>query len=1420
MAPLTCLEICARSGGLALGLELAGFVHEAAVELDPRACETLRTNRPWTVIEADVCSIDGKAFRGVDLFCGGMPSPERRAYSGQDLFPQALRLVAEIGPRAALLESRRELATSRFAGYRDQLMTRLAELGYETWWRVVHASDHGVPQPRPRCVFVAIKPPWSRHFQWPQPFPMPPPTVGEVLYELMGERGWPGASSWRDQALRIAPTIPSGSAQGGPDLGPTRARREWQALGVDGRGIADEPPGPDFPVGQPPRLTVRMVARLQGFPDNWVFIGPKTAAYRQVSSAFPPPLAKALGDSIRGALDATVPTRNGPHPVRPAEWESRVRTLIRSERYEEAMAVMADAISDDPSGAERLHLELGFAGLADTERRIVARVWEPTAVGNDFGFPPADAGAHPSDGGPPTMIGERPPSVRDRTGQRPRRPPQRSGAVLEQATADLLRRLFAVNADTPKLVLSRLRRQIAGTQFGHDIAFECFTEGNPTVRCHVECKNVDHPIGLDDIAPKIMQQEFYGRDAQVDHWILVSPHSDPKNELREMLDSWEEKGKYPFSVQIWSPENGIHNLFAIEPDVYQAIYGVRPSDDDLAAAEQSAELFRARLAPRLRIDEVWRSYLRDPARLCVGKEASDDFDALFANHVPLKAADEQGSVLADTLMDQVTAWINDSDPSSLLLLADFGEGKTVFTYCLARRLCDEFCRSPDDHYFPLRIPLRDFKEAGTGRALLERRLAEVGAQIVHWRTLIGRVRTLAILDGFDEMSSDLSPAAITENLRGLESCLAVLTGSKILVTSRRRVLDGGRDRQRILDRLGGPRVLNIASGSRPQRIKYLEQFAADERTERVLKNLRALYDPIGLTAKPLFLQMIRETLTELPSDELDELILYETYIDKSLHRKIESIQDKSLALTHTELVDNLREILEEVALQLHQENEPYVYLRDQQAAPRWPMAKLLWKNDEQTEQPSLDAEADDDATARVEIRSLLKAVPAPEEGRWPVDFFHRSMREYFVARAIARYLRDDPDRARRILTAIPLLPEVTHFATMSLKKDGAEIAFRHLESFARSAIGTDTGYLGGNAITLFYLSRGELPHCDYSRLRLDRAQLPGADLTGSRFVEASLRYANLDNANLEGADLTNADLEGVQLDETSQVLALAVRGRDRIVAAYEDRSLREWRLRPGAADSRVIHMLDHQAEHVCLTPRGHLVASGDGALSVLDLAGDSAVARSRFGTKSCFRFIIPGERSALFAEELSGGLTRVLWLSVPEKQLRDHRDIEEAVTCCAQLDGKMYAFGTEDTVHIIWFSDDGERYESAFRDPRVSCLDLRIDQDAILVATGHQDGTVSLTTVPPVGQEGGIAAPQRHRVHAGTVTTISFGGDSQIVSGGIDRAICVMPTPDMHPGATEPQIRRLCLTLRCENVRFAGVRTEREQQKLREWSLK
>ena len=89
---------------------------------------------------------------------------------------------------------------------------------------------------------------------------------------------------------------------GGPDLGPTRARKAWAAMGVNGSTLAEQAPDPDFE--GLPRLTVRMVARLQGFPDHWAFAGKKTIAYRQVGNAFPPPVARAVAERIAVALNA------------------------------------------------------------------------------------------------------------------------------------------------------------------------------------------------------------------------------------------------------------------------------------------------------------------------------------------------------------------------------------------------------------------------------------------------------------------------------------------------------------------------------------------------------------------------------------------------------------------------------------------------------------------------------------------------------------------------------------------------------------------------------------------------------------------------------------------------------------------------------------------------------------------------------------------------------------------------------------------------------------------------------------------------------------------------------------------------------------------------------------------------------------
>ena len=308
--PLTCVEICAGAGGQALGLAMAGFVHVALVEYEQSYCNVPKANRPeWNVICADVHDFDGTPYKGVDLLAGGVPCPPFSIAGKQlgkdderDLFPEAIRLIREIHPRAVMLENVRGFLDPGFDEYREHIFSSIQQLGYVTHIKLLNASDYGVPQLRPRVVIVGIRKDQCGAFAYPEEHSEDAPSVGETLYDLMAQSGWKGAKQWASGANKIAPTLVGGSKKhGGPDLGPTRARTAWAELGVDGRGIANEAPSPDFE-GMP-RLTSRMMARIQGFPDTWTFGNKKTIACRMIGNAFPPPVAQAVGMKIKECLD-------------------------------------------------------------------------------------------------------------------------------------------------------------------------------------------------------------------------------------------------------------------------------------------------------------------------------------------------------------------------------------------------------------------------------------------------------------------------------------------------------------------------------------------------------------------------------------------------------------------------------------------------------------------------------------------------------------------------------------------------------------------------------------------------------------------------------------------------------------------------------------------------------------------------------------------------------------------------------------------------------------------------------------------------------------------------------------------------------------------------------------------------------------
>ncbi|MHA6641067.1 DNA cytosine methyltransferase [Mesorhizobium sp. A623] len=307
----TVLEICAGAGGQALGLDAAGFHHTGLVEINEDAAATLRVNRPeWSVIQGDLRTLDLRAHKGIDLLAGGVPcqpystAGERRgADDERDLFPEALRLIRQLKPKAVMLENVKGVLHMPNSVNRLRILSELTNLGYDAEWRILEGPEFGLPQNRHRAILVAFRPGIMHRFRWPEALGTKAPTVGEALRDLMAARGWPHVDAWVERANEYAPTLIGGSQNKlGIDLAQEKSRQSWLKIGVNPNGRAKAAPGPDAPAGHTPMLTLGMMARIQDFPDDWQFQGKDLQVFHQIANAFPPRMAQAVAASIMRAL--------------------------------------------------------------------------------------------------------------------------------------------------------------------------------------------------------------------------------------------------------------------------------------------------------------------------------------------------------------------------------------------------------------------------------------------------------------------------------------------------------------------------------------------------------------------------------------------------------------------------------------------------------------------------------------------------------------------------------------------------------------------------------------------------------------------------------------------------------------------------------------------------------------------------------------------------------------------------------------------------------------------------------------------------------------------------------------------------------------------------------------------------------------
>ncbi|MET9498855.1 DUF6339 family protein [Streptomyces sp. NPDC006552] len=311
----TSFEICAGSGAQALGLEQAGFDPVLLLDTKAHACWTIELNRPqWKVLCGDLLHFDPAdhpEVHGVDLFSGGLPRIKSAAAVRRPddeleraVLRHAVELVPRIRPRAVVLENLPDLVEKDdYRAERAWMESQLQGAGYRVFWKVLDAADFGVPQHRRSGFLVALQEAHAEGFVWPSRTVLRVPTVADILRPSMAQGGWRGADQWALRADRPAPALVGGSdRRGGADLGPTGSKRAWAQLGVNGNSLGDDVPDADFPPLELPRLTLGQTALLQAIPPTWQISGGKTAAYRQIGNALPPPVARALGVAIATAL--------------------------------------------------------------------------------------------------------------------------------------------------------------------------------------------------------------------------------------------------------------------------------------------------------------------------------------------------------------------------------------------------------------------------------------------------------------------------------------------------------------------------------------------------------------------------------------------------------------------------------------------------------------------------------------------------------------------------------------------------------------------------------------------------------------------------------------------------------------------------------------------------------------------------------------------------------------------------------------------------------------------------------------------------------------------------------------------------------------------------------------------------------------
>ena len=332
--PYTVIELFAGAGGMALGLEKSGLSCSLLNEIDPWACKTLRKNRPnWNVVEGDIQQQSFVDFKGkIDVVTGGFPC-QSFSYAGKKrgledargtLFYEFARTIKEVQPLICVGENVRGLLTHDQGETLLSMVRILEDLGYDVLIpKVLKAVFYKVPQKRERLFLVGIKKGTGISFNYPKPESKMmnlsealkagelfktdvPESIGQKYpprkHEIMDMI--PPGGYWRDLPEKVQKEYMLKSYYlGGGKTGMAR-RISWDepslTLTTSPAQKQTERCHPDYT--RP--FQTREYARIQTFPDNWLFEGSMNQIYKQIGNAVPVNLAFALGKEIVKSLNA------------------------------------------------------------------------------------------------------------------------------------------------------------------------------------------------------------------------------------------------------------------------------------------------------------------------------------------------------------------------------------------------------------------------------------------------------------------------------------------------------------------------------------------------------------------------------------------------------------------------------------------------------------------------------------------------------------------------------------------------------------------------------------------------------------------------------------------------------------------------------------------------------------------------------------------------------------------------------------------------------------------------------------------------------------------------------------------------------------------------------------------------------------